>query len=95
MEFPTLGEHCQKEDCNQVDFLPLQCKCGKIYCRNHFNEHCTTGDCELAPKPREVNLQNDDQIFRCSYSGCRKGNLHEMLCKKCNKHFCIEHRFHA
>ncbi|CAB3227289.1 unnamed protein product [Arctia plantaginis] len=94
MEFPTLGEHCQFEACNQTDFLPLQCKCGKVFCREHFNHHCLSGDCELAPKPKEVNLKNDDQIFRCSEKGCRKGNLHEMLCPKCNKHFCIEHRFH-
>ncbi|KAF9807510.1 hypothetical protein SFRURICE_006006 [Spodoptera frugiperda] len=94
MEFPTLGEHCQYKDCNQVDFLPLQCKCGKVFCREHFNEHCLSGECELAPKPKEVNLKNDDQIFRCSEKGCRKGNLHEMLCSKCHKHFCIEHRFH-
>ncbi|XP_075978020.1 AN1-type zinc finger protein 1-like [Anticarsia gemmatalis] len=94
MEFPTLGEHCQFQDCNQTDFLPLQCKCAKVFCREHFNEHCLSGDCELAPKPKEVNLKNDDQIFRCSDKGCKKGNLHEMLCAKCNKHYCIEHRFH-
>ncbi|XP_047503998.1 AN1-type zinc finger protein 1-like [Pieris napi] len=94
MEFPDLGEHCQYESCNQTDFLPLQCKCKKVFCRVHFNEHCHSGDCELAPKPKEINLKNDDQIFRCSEKGCRKGNLHEMLCTKCNKHFCIEHRFH-
>ncbi|XP_072949572.1 AN1-type zinc finger protein 1-like [Epargyreus clarus] len=94
MEFPTLGEHCQYENCNQTDFLPLQCKCGKVFCRVHFNDHCLSGQCELAPKPREFELKNDDQIFRCSSNGCRKGNLHEMLCNKCNKHYCIEHRFH-
>ncbi|XP_060803308.1 AN1-type zinc finger protein 1-like [Amyelois transitella] len=94
MEFPTLGEHCQYPCCNQNDFLPLQCKCAKVFCRAHFNEHCLSGACELAPKPKEVILKNDDQIFKCSEKGCRKGNLHEMLCEKCNKHYCIEHRFH-
>ncbi|XP_026761832.2 AN1-type zinc finger protein 1-like [Galleria mellonella] len=94
MEFPTLGEHCQYPNCNQTDFLPLQCKCAKVFCRVHFNEHCLSGDCELAPEPKAVNLKNDDQIYRCSEKGCRKGNLHEMLCAKCNKHYCIEHRFH-
>ncbi|XP_013170127.1 PREDICTED: AN1-type zinc finger protein 1-like [Papilio xuthus] len=94
MEFPSLGEHCQNEECKQKDFLPLQCKCGKVYCREHFGEHCTSGLCEMAPKPKDVNLKNDDEIFRCSSKGCKKGNLHEMLCSKCNKHYCIEHRFH-
>ncbi|CAH0398177.1 unnamed protein product [Chilo suppressalis] len=94
MEFPTLGEHCQHEGCNQTDFLPLQCKCGKVLCRVHFLGHCQSSECELAPPPREVNLKSDDQIFRCSEKGCRKGNLHEMLCAKCKKHYCIDHRFH-
>lgn len=94
MEFPTLGEHCQLKDCNQTDFLPLQCKCGKVFCRQHFNQHCLSGECPVSPKPKEVNFRNDDQIFKCSEEGCRKGTLHEMLCPKCSKHYCIEHRFH-
>ncbi|XP_050684479.1 AN1-type zinc finger protein 1-like [Leptidea sinapis] len=94
MEFPSLGEHCQYDSCNQTDFLPLQCKCGKVFCRVHFNDHCLSGLCELAPKSREINLRNDDEIFRCSENLCKKGNFHEMLCDKCHKHFCVEHRFH-
>ncbi|XP_023954299.2 AN1-type zinc finger protein 1 [Bicyclus anynana] len=94
MEFPSLGEHCQNKDCNQTDFLPLQCKCGIVFCRQHFLDHCLSGECSLAPKPKEVNFENEDQIYRCSSKGCKKGNLHEMLCNKCNKHYCIEHRFH-
>ncbi|KAM3957135.1 AN1-type zinc finger protein 1 [Aphomia sociella] len=94
MEFPTLCEHCQYPGCNQTDFLPLQCKCAKVFCRVHFNDHCLSGVCELAPEPKAVNLKNDDQIFKCSDRDCKKGNLHEMLCSKCNKHYCIEHRFH-
>ncbi|XP_045498755.1 AN1-type zinc finger protein 1-like [Colias croceus] len=93
MEFPDLGEHCQYKDCNQTDFLPLQCKCGKIFCRVHFNDHCLSGLCEMAPKPRDI-VPSNDEIYRCSEKGCRKGNLHEMLCTKCHKHYCIEHRFH-
>lgn len=94
MEFHTLGEHCQFENCNRIDFLPLQCKCGKVYCREHFMEHCLSGECELAPKPKDVNLKCDDKIFKCFEKGCKRGSLHEMLCSKCNKHYCIEHRFH-
>ncbi|KAL4713223.1 hypothetical protein ACJJTC_002969 [Scirpophaga incertulas] len=94
MEFPTLGEHCSEDGCNQTDFLPLQCKCGIVFCRVHFLGHCQSGKCELAPPPKEVKLKSDDQIFKCSMKGCRKGNLHEMLCAKCNKHYCINHRFH-
>lgn len=37
MEFPTLGENCMKEDCNDLDFLPIKCHfCGDFFCAKHF-----------------------------------------------------------
>ncbi|EMS59687.1 Zinc finger AN1 domain-containing stress-associated protein 17 [Triticum urartu] len=34
--FPDLGAHCDKEDCNQLDFLPFDCDgCGKVFCAEH------------------------------------------------------------
>ncbi|THU58029.1 hypothetical protein C4D60_Mb03t09820 [Musa balbisiana] len=34
--FPDLGEHCQHEDCNQLDFLPFTCHgCKKVFCLEH------------------------------------------------------------
>ena len=33
---PDLGEHCEKEDCNQLDFLPFTCAaCQKVFCLEH------------------------------------------------------------
>ncbi|KQJ90117.1 zinc finger AN1 domain-containing stress-associated protein 17 [Brachypodium distachyon] len=34
--FPELGAHCDREDCNQLDFLPFDCDgCGKVFCAEH------------------------------------------------------------
>ncbi|GMH13352.1 hypothetical protein Nepgr_015193 [Nepenthes gracilis] len=34
--FPDLGRHCQRSDCNQLDFLPFNCDgCQKVYCLEH------------------------------------------------------------
>ncbi|KAK1630541.1 hypothetical protein QYE76_004856 [Lolium multiflorum] len=34
--FPDLGAHCDREDCNQLDFLPFDCDgCGKVFCAEH------------------------------------------------------------
>ncbi|RWV92790.1 hypothetical protein GW17_00044801, partial [Ensete ventricosum] len=34
--FPDIGEHCQHEDCNQLDFLPFTCHgCKKVFCLEH------------------------------------------------------------
>lgn len=37
MEFPSLGKHCTKSDCNKLDFLPIKCDaCGSIFCDEHY-----------------------------------------------------------
>lgn len=30
--FPDLGRHCQRSDCNQLDFLPFKCDgCHQVF----------------------------------------------------------------
>jgi AN1-type zinc finger protein 2 len=32
----NIGKHCANEDCNQLDFLPFECKlCKSFYCSEH------------------------------------------------------------
>ncbi|KAJ6831370.1 zinc finger AN1 and C2H2 domain-containing stress-associated protein 11 [Iris pallida] len=34
--FPDLGEHCEQDGCNQLDFLPFTCAgCEKVFCLEH------------------------------------------------------------
>uniref|UniRef100_A0A0E0B2G5 AN1-type domain-containing protein n=1 Tax=Oryza glumipatula TaxID=40148 RepID=A0A0E0B2G5_9ORYZ len=40
--FPDLGAQCDREDCNQLDFLPFDCDgCGKTFCAEHrtYRDH--------------------------------------------------------
>ena len=37
MEFPELGKNCTKEDCKELDFLPIICQfCKKPFCSKCF-----------------------------------------------------------
>ncbi|KAL6846622.1 hypothetical protein ACP4OV_024070 [Aristida adscensionis] len=40
--FPDLGAHCDRDDCNQLDFLPFECDgCGSFFCAEHraYRDH--------------------------------------------------------
>lgn len=89
MEFPDIGKRCSKLDCKQLDFLPFQCKCTKLYCSEHFNEHVT--NCEQL-NDTNTTLQNISNLYLCSEDGCNIKCLIPITCNKCKKHFCIIHR---
>ena len=47
MELPHIGQHCSFNDCNLLDYLPVQCdKCHQKFCKTHFKyqDH----NCQLA-----------------------------------------------
>ncbi|XP_050543985.1 AN1-type zinc finger protein 2A-like [Daktulosphaira vitifoliae] len=38
MEFPNLGQHCSKDTCKRLDFLPVKCDaCSNIFCSDHMS----------------------------------------------------------
>ena len=40
MEFNNLGKRCSNKYCNQLDYLPFQCKyCSKWHCSTHASDH--------------------------------------------------------
>ncbi|KAJ8911864.1 hypothetical protein NQ315_012530 [Exocentrus adspersus] len=90
MELPSLDKQCSAQDCNQLDFLPLHCKCGKTLCSHHFNAHVQA--CEKSRFLTEDELKKIGNIFLCSYNGCTEGSIIPLLCERCNKHFCVKHR---
>lgn len=90
MELPNLGQKCTESTCKQLDFLPLKCRCGKIFCSEHFNKHSIS--CPEVAKQKEVNLNKIDDVFTCSLKDCASTSLLPILCDRCNQHFCVEHR---
>ncbi|PKA54399.1 Zinc finger AN1 domain-containing stress-associated protein 12 [Apostasia shenzhenica] len=71
--FPDLGDHCQHDDCHQLDFLPFTCEaCGKIFCLEHrtYRAHgCPSADrgsrtvavCQICSAAVEKEEGEDDE----------------------------------
>lgn len=62
MEIPSLGVNCSVDGCNRLDFLPLRCECGKMFCTDHFMEH--TQGCEVFKKSKAVKVKLKDLYSR-------------------------------
>lgn len=93
MELPNLGRQCNESSCLQLDFLPLQCKCSKFFCSEHFKSHVQT--CPELQTNREVILMKLDDLYTCSSSNCKIKSIVPITCETCKKHFCIAHRHFA
>lgn len=90
MELPSLDKHCNEKDCSQLDFLPLLCKCGKVFCSNHFNKHVRS--CESSRFLSEEELKKIENVTVCSYSECKERIIVPIICERCRKSFCVKHR---
>ena len=127
MEFDNLKHRCEYKYCNQIEYLPIQCKyCKKFFCSKHIHvdhHECTAAvtddvrvikcqDCGKMIKymsrdnPKAVlhhhrasgectHSKKPEKVKRCAAPGCRKKltSLNSFHCKKCDKHFCLKHRF--
>ncbi|KAH1000713.1 AN1-type zinc finger protein 1 [Dendroctonus ponderosae] len=90
MELPGLGERCTVNECLQLDFLPLRCQCGKVFCSQHLQSHSQT--CSKSRMLTEDELKCFDNVLVCSQDGCKDHSIVPMICPRCAKHFCIKHR---
>lgn len=90
MELPSLDKRCSYKDCQQLDFLPLECKCKQLFCAKHFTLHA-----EECPMKEDVTVEvkkRIEDVYTCNESGCGNTSLVPIICDKCNKHFCVNHR---
>ncbi|OXU16364.1 hypothetical protein TSAR_007343 [Trichomalopsis sarcophagae] len=74
----TLSVQCFIKECNQLDFLPLDCKyCKNIFCKNHFNT--ASHSC---PQLAENVAENTGKanLFHCSQMQCTTKSAVEMTC---------------
>lgn len=96
MEFPKVGKHCAVMTCKLNDFLPITCvHCQDIFCKNHFNilsHNCTKRLDNIIQQPGD-NVVKD--YYTCSNDSCKSNSPVEMNCVKCQKHFCLAHRYHG
>lgn len=90
MELPSLDKHCSHKDCQQLDFLPLECKCKQLFCAKHFTLHA-----QVCPLKNDVVTEEKKKIadvYKCSEPGCGSTSLVALICENCKKHFCVNHR---
>ncbi|CAH0551039.1 unnamed protein product [Brassicogethes aeneus] len=90
MELPQIGKQCHKPNCKQLDFLPLQCKCLKLFCSEHFNDHVRL--CEKSRYLNESELKKITEVYKCTHLNCKVTDVVPLICQKCNRHFCVKHR---
>lgn len=89
--------HCPISSCNQIDFLPFECKfCGIKFCSNHRTQE--SHQCSKAEKTN--NFDDNSKIIlktqrKCAKDGCqvKLSLVNEYECKKCRKFVCLQHRF--
>jgi len=95
MDLAQIGAHCSLSSCNVLDFLPITCKCERIYCSQHISpDH---HDCPILKTSLVGDLPTfEDQLRRCDVDGCNKLSLRstssnaDETCAACSKSFCVE-----
>ncbi|XP_050498402.1 AN1-type zinc finger protein 1-like [Diabrotica virgifera virgifera] len=90
MELPDIGKQCAHPQCKQLDFLPLNCKCGKTFCSDHFTIHAQ--ECEVSKILSEDELKKIENVYICSHPHCKERSIVALICKRCKQHFCVQHR---
>lgn len=90
MELPQIGQQCGDSTCKQLDFLPLKCKCGKLFCSDHFKLHTKT--CPEIQNTKEVELKKIDGLYVCSHEECKTTSIVPIICEKCHRNYCVKHR---
>jgi hypothetical protein len=101
MDLPIIGSHCSLSSCNELDLLPIRCRCDKAFCRFHISPE--THDC-----PSQTRLSNvattPTGLRRCAREHCSKPALDvstpspldslepdNIGCPQCHLSFCVKY----
>ena len=86
--------HCPFAMCNQIDFLPYECKfCGIKFCSAHRTPE--SHNCLKADKNKENSKVIPKTQRKCAKDDCKTklSPVNEFECKKCGKMLCLKHRY--
>ncbi|KAH7908023.1 hypothetical protein BJ138DRAFT_1091910 [Hygrophoropsis aurantiaca] len=107
MDLNPIGKHCALSSCNELDFLPIRCRCDRVFCRFHAlpDNH----DCTIAAKFVDNQHTFEEKLQRCAFQDCNKPSLHSIVrdkasneqqtsasyesCPGCRFSFCADHRY--
>ena len=95
-----IGAHCALETCNVNDFLPIRCKCDRLFCKDHISPEmhvCTT----LHTEDKPTASTSVHKLQRCAADKCNKPSLEAFVadnfdtagrtpavCERCKQSFC-------
>ncbi|XP_075069820.1 AN1-type zinc finger protein 1 isoform X1 [Mixophyes fleayi] len=86
-----IGQHCDVENCGQLDFLPFVCDgCSRVFCLTHRSRD--SHGCIKVPTSVSGGESEGSSQYPCTYQGCSGKELVQVLCPFCEKHFCFRHR---
>ena len=99
----AVGAHCSLERCNVNDFLPIKCRCERVYCKDHIqpeSHSCPLSAKASTPQPS----QSTEKLQRCAADKCNKPSLEAFiadrsdtegrtaaLCPQCSQAFCARY----
>ncbi|KAH9857729.1 hypothetical protein C2E23DRAFT_770677 [Lenzites betulinus] len=99
-----IGAHCALSSCNLNDFLPIRCRCDRLYCRDHIQPDAHACPV-LAEQAQPGEPTSFSKLQRCAAQSCTKPSLEAYvavaedtagrspaLCPGCSQAFCAEHR---
>ncbi|KAH6918867.1 hypothetical protein BKA70DRAFT_1176496 [Coprinopsis sp. MPI-PUGE-AT-0042] len=95
-----VGQQCSIDTCNVQDFLPFECRCNQVYCRDHiFPESHACAAVRPALTDAEV-AESGSKVKKCDVEGCNKPTLYAFSsnperesCEKCKQSHCVVHRY--
>lgn len=98
MDLLEIGSQCSHSSCDQVDFLPILCRCNKYFCRHHIASDLHSCSVDISPN---ATLASFHKLQRCAVDVCGRPSLNAFhsndfnskpTCSQCRKSFCADHR---
>lgn len=98
---PSIGAHCAVSSCNINDFLPIRCRCDKLFCKDHIFPD--THECSLINRfTPGSSAAVSPALKRCALEKCTKPSLEAFfpdtesatasrspaVCPQCHLSFC-------
>ena len=94
----NIGNHCEHSSCNTLDFLPFKCDfCKKYFCEYHAPAHVHSCNEYLEFLDNSIIKSTEDRnkyTKCCAMPNCIVTGISNIVrCSKCNKNYCLSHRF--
>ncbi|KAH8117156.1 hypothetical protein DFH11DRAFT_1851374 [Phellopilus nigrolimitatus] len=90
MDLPVIGAHCARKDCNELDLLPIRCRCDQLFCRQHVFPDLH--NCSYVENTPVEPITVDDSADRkkretalCSLEECSKPSLESRVANSADR----------